>query len=225
MSEVVLIQPTSHTLTLASGRVEALEILLGGTPRGLVLLLADPSSPEIAVIEAMNALAGEGYESLAAVAATVAVGALFDRAIERDWTPEQVGVVGLGLGGSVALDIARTHEVGAVVSFSATPDIADISRSPVLRTPWLGLFGERAVNDQEVRRLRRSLRHGSDVFSQVVVYPGVGADFHRRSETGLGYSASYDGWERTAEWLNARVATRLTPLAVAWRRRQTLAAG
>ena len=62
-------------------------------------------------------------------------------------------------------------------------------------------------------------------YSQVVTYPGVGEDFHRRSENGISFAASYDGWQRTVEWLLARVASRLTPLAQAWRDREAAATG
>lgn len=219
MSDVILIKPTRCELT---GGVTGLEIRLGGTPRGLVVLLSDTEVPEAEVVAAMNRWAIEGYESLALTAAGDPTATALARASERGWAPEQIGVVGIGAGGTVALDLARRHQVGAVVSVSAAPRADEVASDPFLRTPWLGLFGEHAddITAAERRRIEHALRDGSDVYSQVVVYPGVGSDFYRRSEDGISFAASYDGWQRATEWLNARVAARLTPLALAWRARR-----
>jgi dienelactone hydrolase len=222
MSDAILIQP--QRTELAEG-VLALEIRLGGTQRGLVIVLSDDQTPEVEVIEAMNAFAGEGFESLAMVTGD-GVEALADaRARAYGWWPEQIGVVGIGAGATLALDLARRRRLGAVVSLSPVPDLVDVSASPRLLTPWLGLFGAEAedLSARDAARLRDVLDRGSDVYSQVVVYPGVGADFHRRTEDGVSFAASYDGWQRTTEWLLARVASRLTPLAQAWRDRHPVA--
>ena len=55
------------------------------------------------------------------------------------------------------------------------------------------------------RRSRRRVRYYG--------LAGKGRDFYDRTEDGVSYAASYDGWQRTVEWLNARVAPMLTPLA------------
>jgi dienelactone hydrolase len=221
MSDAVLIEPLRSEL--ADG-VPAMEIKLGGTQRGLVIVLSDDTTPEVEVVEAMNTFAGEGFESLAVVAGDPVMALVEARARACGWSPEQVGVVGIGAGGTLAFDLARRRRYGAVVSLSPAPDLAEVSARPALLTPWLGLFGARAedLSAAELSQLGRVLDEGSDVFSQVVVYPGVGADFHRRSEDGLSFAASYDGWQRTTEWLLARVASRLTPLALAWRERHPI---
>lgn len=218
MSDLVLIEPTATSIPTPGGDVPVREITLGGAPRGLVCLLHDPDTPAIDVVEAMNRFALEGYESLAVSAATCSTQDLLGRAAARGWEPEQVGMVGLGDGGTAVLAAARETGFAAAVSFSPAPDVDDVHRSPTLRTPWLGLFAaEAGPPAAEVRSLAHALDDGSDVFSHVVVYPGVGRDFHRSAESGLSYAASYDGWQRAVEWLNARVAARLTPLARAWR--------
>jgi carboxymethylenebutenolidase len=220
MSDLVLIEPTAASMRTRGGAVPVREIALGGAPRGLVCLLHDAATPAIDVVEAMNRLALEGFESLAATASCCSTQDLLGRAAERGWEPEQVGMVGVGDGGTAVLAAARECGFGAAVSFSPAPDVDDVRRSPALRTPWLGLFGaEAGLPAAEVRSLARTLDDGSDVFSRVVVYPGVGRDFHRSAESGISYAASYDGWQRAVEWLNARVAARLTPLAAAWRER------
>jgi carboxymethylenebutenolidase len=222
MSDAVLIEPLRSEL---ADRVPALEIRLGGTQRGLVILLSDDTTPEVEVVEAMNTFAGEGFESLALTVGEGIEELAQARARMCGWSPEQIGVVGIGAGATAALEIARRRPLGAVVSLSPAPDVTDVASAPALRTPWLGLFGAEAgdLSASEVARLRRVLDEGSDVFSRVVVYPGVGADFHRRTEDGISFAASYDGWQRTTEWLLARVASRLTPLAQAWRERHPLA--
>ncbi|MDR7254207.1 dienelactone hydrolase [Nocardioides sp. BE266] len=222
MSDVILVHPTPHVLEGPGGPIHVTEISLGGTPRGLVVLLTDDEVPDVDVVQSMNHFVMEGYESIAARVDLDGVDVVLGRAAERGWHDDQVGVVGLGAGATLALDLALRRELGAAVAFSPTPDLDRLAAEPALRTPWLGMFGEDAagLTRGEVHRLRGTLRGGSDVFSHVVSYPGVGADFHRRTETGVAFAASYDSWQRATEWLNARVAARLTPLAVAWRNRQ-----
>lgn len=221
MSDVILIQPTHIELD----GVPALEIRLGGTQRGLIVLLTDETTPEVEAFEAMNTFAMEGFESLAVVAGPRTEELARAWASDAGWEAEQIGLVGIGTGADLALQLARWHAFGAAVSISPTPDVAEVSADPALRTPWLGLFGAEAgdLSAADLVRLRRMLDEGSDVFSRVVSYPGVGADFHRRTEDGISFSASYDGWQRTVEWLLARVASRLTPFAVSWRARQSKA--
>ena len=219
MSELVMIEP--RRCEIAEG-VPALEIWLGGTPRGLVVLLTDATSPEGEVVEAMNNLAAEGFESLALRAGDGVETLVEPRARVRGWRAEQIGVVGIGHGGTIALSMARQREVGAVVSISPALDqeaVDEVVASPRLCTPLLVMLGAQdpAVPAAAPARLRAALDAGSDVFSRVVEYPGVGADFYRRSEDGISFAASYDSWQRTVEWLLARVASRLTPLAEAWR--------
>jgi len=226
MSDLVLIEPTEASIETADGVVPVREVALGSTPRGLAVVLHDPATPAVEIVEAMNRLALDGYESLAAVADVRSLPDLMRRAAERGWDSEQIGMIGLGHGGTVVLAAAQEMVFGAAVSISAEPDVARVCAAPILRTPWLGLFGEQGgPTAEEVGALARALETGSDVFSRLVVYPGVGRDFHRGTESGIRYSASYDGWQRTSEWLNARVASRLTPLAVAWRARQSAVAG
>lgn len=219
MSDLILIEPKR---TVLADELTVLEIHLGGTPRGMIVLLVDDATPQIESVEAMNTLAVEGFESLAVRAGDGVADPALDRAAARGWEHEQVGVVGIGEGATAALDLARGRRLGAVVSLSPVPDVDAVASDPALLTPWLGLFGDEQdqVSPTALRRLRHVLEEGSDVYSQVVAYPGVGVDFHRCSDDGISFAASYDGWQRTVEWLLARVATRPTPLAIAWRERQ-----
>ncbi|KRF14741.1 dienelactone hydrolase family protein [Nocardioides sp. Soil796] len=232
MNDVIMIDPTRSALDTATGPLPVLEISLPGTPHGVVLLFCDMGTLDRDAATRMNHLAEDGYDTLA-----VEVGdgvlevlpVLLQRAAERGWSAEQVAVVGIGTGGRAALTVAAHAELAAAVSFSAplhgsTPHGSPPHSSPLpdrpARTPWLGLFGaeDTAAPADRVRTLAATMS-SSDVFTKVVRYPGVGPDFHARLDDGLNYAASYDGWQRTVEWLNARVAPRLSPLAVAWRSR------
>lgn len=221
MNEMVVIQPTRSTV----GAQPVLEIALPGVPRGLVLLLCDRGGLERDATEVMNRLAEHGFESLAAEAhGPDLLQPLLARSAERGWEPEQIGMVGLGVGGRAVLEAATELRLGAAVSFSPTGEhgVAD-DPTRALVTPWLGMFGadDPAVSAEVVGDLAGRLSTESDVYSSVVTYPGVGRDFYRHHDDGVSYAASYDGWQRAVEWLELRVAPRLTPLAERWRRRKT----
>ena len=129
-------------------------------------------------------------------------------------------MVGLGVGGRVVLDTATRLDFGAAVSMS--PTAPDRAVPGTLVTPWLGLFGQDdpEVCAQSLATLGSALNSGSNTFSQIVSYPGAGKSFYAHGDDdGQGYAAWYDGWQRTTEWLAARVAPRLTPLARQWRAR------
>lgn len=222
MNDAIMIDPTRSTIPTGDGPLPALEIALPGTPHGIVVLLCDAGTPETDVATRMNHLAADGYDTLAVELgerALDAAPALLQRAAERSWEAEQVAVVGIGTGGRAALAVALEHELAAAVSFSAPLHGSPLPDRPV-RTPWLGMFGadDTAAPAEAVGRLH-SIVDASDIFTEVVRYPHVGPGFHARGDDGVHYSASYDGWQRTVEWLDARVAPRLSPLAIAWRRR------
>lgn len=224
MNDVIMIDPARSTLDTAEGPLPALEISLPGTPHGIVLLLCDGGTLDSDGATRMNHLAEDGYDTLAVEVddgVLDVLPVLLQRAAERGWSAEQVAVVGIGSGGLAALTAAANHELAAAVSFSA-PLHGTATPDGPLRTPWLGMFGadDVAAPIDDVRALVKAV-DASDIFTQVVRYPRVGPDFHARLDDGVNYAASYDGWQRTVEWLNARVAPRLSPLAVAWRSRQT----
>ncbi|MBD0023562.1 hydrolase [Gordonia pseudamarae] len=219
----VLIDPIRSTVGIDSVERTTLEVPLGGIPGGTVVVLCEPGTLECYGPEVMNRLAEHGFESLAAettlAGGPAVVSALLRRAAERGWSPEQVGMVGLGIGGRVVLDAATQMEFGAAVSMSATEP--GTVPGP-LATPWLGLFGrdDPGVCPRSLAALSSALNDDSNTFSQIVSYAGAGRHFYSHGDDdGRGYAAWYDGWQRTTEWLAARVAPRLTPLALQWRAR------
>jgi len=232
----VRIQPNFVVLESDGCPMRVATLLLGGVPRGAVVLLRSAATGWTDVFEAMNGLAEHGYESVAAdLAADGASGdddalrsvallvELFGR---RGWTSEQLGLVGYGYGARVALLAAATTTLGAAVSVD--PDgVADIVArfAPgdlALCTPWLGMFGweEPATPVPVVSRLGHAVANSSSVFTQLVSYPGVAGHFYQDAREAVAHAAAFDSWQRIVEWLDARVVPRPTPLAEAWRLRQ-----
>ncbi|OXR41256.1 hypothetical protein B7C42_06654 [Nocardia cerradoensis] len=224
MDEPVLIQPTASILSGSTKPVPALDISLGGTPRGLVVLICERGALNREGPGLMNRLAEHGYESLAVEAGSVDASdldVLMARADDRNWIDEQIGLVGVGHGGSAVFEAAAQRELAAAVSISPAadgPGLLDFD--DVVRTPWLGLFGDAdpSVSADDRRALASRLAARSQIYTEVVSYPGVGRDFYRYGDDGPGYAAYYDSWQRTVEWLDARVAPRPTARARRWRR-------
>jgi carboxymethylenebutenolidase len=239
MTPAVWITPRRDGLATVLGTVDIAQVDLGGIPRGAVLVMSADGAFEHEAAPILNDLAVHGYESVAAdMTATEGtddalmqvVAELLQHVGKRGWQSEQIGVIGYGRGGRLALLACSHFGLGAAVSISPrhlftsddhlSPEITELAST--VRTPWLGMYGENdpAVPDTAYAELDRALRLDSPAYTQLVRYPGVGGDFYRKSSESHEIAASYDYWQRTIEWLNLRVAPRLTPLAQAWRHRQ-----
>lgn len=239
MSSAVHIRPREDVVDSPLGSVPIAQVDLGGVPRGAVLVLLGTSQDFAAdAAQQLNALAAHGYEGIAADLGAVngsdeqllgVATSLVDHLARRDWYGDQIGVVGYGLGGRIALLTAAGHRLGAAVGVSPTGLASDdggltdavLSLAPAIRTPWLGLVGEEDASAPAAacERLAAVLDEEAPVYTQVVRYPGVGGDFYHPASESIEIAASYDYWQRTVEWLNLRVQPRLTPLAVAWHER------
>ncbi|WP_245551895.1 dienelactone hydrolase family protein [Gordonia aichiensis] len=222
-----MIEPTSSVLIVNGGDLPVREIALGAAPNGLVIVVLEPGMIDRYATEIMNRLAENGYESLATERMSGCHGAILDHAESRGWSPEQLGMIGIGLGGQQVLEAATTLKVGAAVSLSATSPtgssegILDSCAHDSLSTPWLGMFGkdDPGAGRSVLADLAQRLDAGSMIHAEIVSYDGVGRDFYQAADHGaLGYGAWYDSWQRTIEWLGARVAPRLTAHALEWRR-------
>ncbi|MHA4854791.1 dienelactone hydrolase family protein [Rhodococcus sp. MSC1_016] len=230
LTTLPVIEPTTSRLPTPSGELDTREIQLLGEPRGLVLLLCAAGRLSIDACETMNAFAEHGYATVAVDLVTNGgeddnavvenLRAVVDRALDEGWEPEQIGLVGYRAGGHAALLGAMTMELGAAVSVSPT-DIDTInlsSQNGDMRTPWLGMFGNHdpSVSPAQILTLHGQLRSLPNAFVSVVSY-SAGFDFFRDSGDPSVHAVAFDSWQRTVEWLNLRVAPRLTPLALAWR--------
>lgn len=241
MTSAIRIRPRVDTVDSGLGRVPIAQLDLGGIPRGAVLMLSAGGDFEADAAQHLNELATHGYEGIAADLDAIegtdeqvveVVGSLLSHLRRRDWEDEQVGIIGYGRGGHLALLSSARFGLGAAVSVSPAAmtagddhlSAAMAALASRIRTPWLGMFGEYdpAFPATAYDELDTTLRDDSPVFTQLVCYPGVGADFHRPSSESIEIAASYDYWQRTVEWLNLRVQPRLTPLAIAWNERRAL---
>lgn len=150
--------------------------------------------------------------------------------LAQSWSDDQIGVLGVGPGGRVALLAAVTWTLGAAVSVSppglvtalsdSTPALLD--RLPALRTPWLALFA--AYDPLAGRRdaaavAARLRRDRSPVYADVVAYPRAGADFAWAGGPGYVHDAAFDTAERIVEWFDRRLVPRPTLLAREWAER------
>lgn len=236
MSSVVQITPAMGVVPTSAGPVPIAQLDLGGVPRGAVIVVADGDDFPNDATHHLNELAAHGYEGVAADLSGLAsddaalleiAQALIAHVGQRDWQPEQIGLIGYGIGGRLALVAGAHIALGATISISMTglssgtshldPRIGDLAER--LRTPWLGVFGaaDTAAPKTACRELDDVLQERSAVYGRVVRYPGVGPNFFREPREALEISAAYDAQQRVIEWLNARVEPRLTPLAVKWR--------
>lgn len=120
----------------------------------------------------------------------------------------RVGVIGFCMGGTVALAEGARQPLGAAVSFygggvaegrfgyAALVDLA-----PALRTPWLGLYGDRDSGipvEQAVALGAAAAR--ADVPTDLVRYDAEHG-FHCDHRPSYDPPSAQDAWSRTLEWL------------------------
>ncbi len=126
---------------------------------------------------------------------------------DHDIGPDQMGVIGFDLGGSVALLVAAKRTLGAAVtvagdnvSTQSSALTSLIDAAPGLTCPWLGIYGESAEgeSDPEIGRLRDAAA-SSQVATDVVVYPRKGYRFDDDPE------AAADAWQRTLNWFDSHL--------------------
>lgn len=232
MSIDVRIDPEVSMATVAGVTVRVSALLLGGVPRGAVVIVAGPDGlGAVEAIDTMNALAQHGYESVMAEPAGSGhdddfvrelVHHLVERVAARGWNQEQVGVIGYGQGARAALIAGSEATFGAAISIPR--DAREfLGTDPILalHTPWLGMTGLGLHSDliDELSVYRDEVEAASTEHTSLIGYPGVEHCLHDSVEA-LEHQAAFDTWQRTAEWLNIHVAPRPTPLAEAWEERQ-----
>lgn len=155
-----------------------------------------------AVLPAMSRLSDDAM--LADVDAAVAH--LDDLGIDA----ASVGVVGFCMGGRVSFLVAARRALGAAVGFygggivTARPRglPALVDGAPTLRTPWLGLFGDRdgSIPVDDVERLRAALVE-APVDAEVVRYAEAEHGFFCGLRASYAPDAAADAWDRTLAWL------------------------
>lgn len=148
--------------------------------------------------------------------ALVDIDACLDRLRDAGFRPGQIGLVGFCMGGRVSFLAAARRELGAVVGFygggiasSRRPQLpALIDEAAGLRSPWLGLFGDRdaSIPVEDVEKLREALEAAA-VPTEIVRYASAGHGFHCDVREDYDEAAAKDGWARTLDWFGTHVAS------------------
>lgn len=160
-----------------------------------------------AIRPVMASLTGEGL--LADV--DDALKALGDRGV----SPARTAIVGFCMGGTVALFAGAMRELGAAVSFygggvtesrwEGVPPLVEVA--PGLRTPWLGLYGDRdgGIPVEQVDALRAAAAL-APVPTRVEVFEGAGHAFFNDARTASYHAASAAAaWPMVLAWLRENV--------------------
>jgi carboxymethylenebutenolidase len=120
----------------------------------------------------------------------------------------RVGVVGFCMGGTVTFLAAVQHSLGAAATFYGggiaegrfgTPPLVELA--PQLRTPWVGLFGDRdkGIPVEQVEALRQATSK-APVPTEVVRYAEAGHGFHCDARPSYHEPSAQAGWRHTLHW-------------------------
>jgi carboxymethylenebutenolidase len=131
---------------------------------------------------------------------------------EQGFDGAHVGIVGFCFGGRVTYLVAAERELGAAVGFygggivnARFPQFpALVDRTSVLKTPWLGLFGDldSSIPVEDVEALRTALVD-APVDGEVVRYADAEHGFHCDARPAYNAAAAADAWDRTLRWFAA----------------------
>jgi carboxymethylenebutenolidase len=114
------------------------------------------------------------------------------------------------MGGTIALVTAARRDVGAAVTFYGG-GVSEgrfgfrplIEEAPMLRAPWLGLYGDQdhgiSIDDVE---LLRAAGASSGQPTDVVRYPDAGHGFHCDARVDYHEPSARSAWERTMGWFD-----------------------
>lgn len=114
---------------------------------------------------------------------------------------DRTGVVGFCLGGAVALIVATQCDLGAAVTVGGIGVVAPLAArlpalvdiAPSLRCPWLGIYGDGAVPEEDLNKLRDAA-HSARVATDLV---------HCHFDTDQGVAP--EAWSRTLNWFDSHL--------------------
>jgi carboxymethylenebutenolidase len=155
------------------------------------------------------------YEGLTDDGILMDADAAFGHLRAAGFTDAQIGTVGFCFGGRVTFLIAVERALGAAVGFygggivhARFPQFpALVDRTPALKTPWLGLFGDKdkGIPVEDVESLRTALADAS-VDGEIVRYADAEHGFHCDVRPAYNAAAAADGWDRTLAWFGDHLA-------------------
>jgi carboxymethylenebutenolidase len=139
---------------------------------------------------------------------------------DAGFPPDNCGVVGFCMGGSIAAMVAVERRLGAAVTFYGGgitegrfgfPPLVEAIRG--LQAPWLGLFGaqDQSIPVDEVRALETAA-DDAEWPTEVVVYEEAGHAFHRDGGPAYHAAAAEDAWRRTLDWFADYLTTGATEM-------------
>jgi carboxymethylenebutenolidase len=159
------------------------------------------------VMEIMGQLTGDGIEADLAAAT--------DHFRAAGFGPQQCGIVGFCMGGTVTFQAATSGQFGAAVTYyggglttSRFGFAPLIDLAPDLQAAWLGLFGDldKGIPFADVELLRTATQSAS-VPTDIVRYAAADHGF-LCDERAAVYepAAAADAWQRTTTWFDTHLA-------------------
>lgn len=135
---------------------------------------------------------------------------------DQGFTDDRIGIVGFCMGGRVTFLVAVNRQLGAAVGFYGggivTPRLPGQTRlvddAAGLRTPWLGLFGDRdqSITIEDVETLRDALAEAS-VDHDVIRYDDAEHGFFCDKRPSYNPQAAADAWPRALQWFAGHLAS------------------
>lgn len=143
------------------------------------------------------------------------VDAALDHLRAAGFEDRRIGIVGFCMGGRVTFLTAARRAIGAGVGFygggivtQRMPQFAVlVGESASLKTPWLGLFGDKdqSIPVADVERLRDALE-AAPVETEIVRFPNAGHGFHCDQRADFEPESAADAWKRTLAWFERFLA-------------------
>jgi carboxymethylenebutenolidase len=139
--------------------------------------------------------------------------ASFDYLAGKGFSGRQVAIIGFCMGGSIAFLAGAQWQLGAAISFYGAgisqgrfglPPLIELA--PVLKSPFLGNFGDRdqSIPVTEVEALSEAAAK-SGVPTEVNRYPDADHGFHCNDRSSFHEASSKDAWQKTVQFLNRHV--------------------
>ena len=155
------------------------------------------------------------FQGLSDDAIVADVDATIEHLHDAGFTDDKIGIVGFCMGGRVTFLVAVRRSLGAAVGFYGGGIVSSriplfsplIGEAANLKTPWLGLFGDKdeSIPVEDVEQLRTALDQQS-LDHDIVRYPDAGHGFHcDQRPDHFNDAAAKDGWQRTLAWFSARL--------------------